>query len=621
MFTDRLVAMSAIAALVGGILGFACSGHTHPNECSAAARDAGVPEAVVGWMESPPSELGAVERVAVREALEQYALGDACTVEADSFVTAAAEEQPTSPTASPADAANEAPVASSYIPPQIPFPTVAPQREVPTGEQAEHQSRLRTLGSFDGSWQLRNQAKAVYTAVADLPWVADGIYRSEWDAVQGLIDLGIVAQPEAHALLAMAWLSDGLDDNEADAVSAMGYLAWNYNASASASPIAGILATPWFVDGISEEEALALYALPVIGDESLQTVTGLVSKPWFADGIDEDESVAVQALGAISFEAGLSSRFVVMPFLDTIEPPDSHALLSLSFIAEVAPGDFQEIVAHPTVADGVTDSEAAVLALLYDVQFSNPGLVETLLSPDGAQVEQHDIDLPLAGRVGLTIVRTQEGSEKSMALLEDVVRFSEEFMGEPFPTNFVLLLFADSHMTEWAGHHTGINVTIRPEFDVDGGSEDSLEAIDVFSHEVAHYYWGGYVSEVWVDEGAAELMALVYDEVNRGVEWYVSDIGDMYPCSLADLTALERLPEDARDEDCIYGLGAGLFLDLYRTLGVEDFRRGFRELYLLSKEDPGPNGPGARRTHVREAYGFHPEAREEIIPKWFGDQR
>ena len=122
----------------------------------------------------------------------------------------------------------------------------------------------------------------------------------------------------------------------------------------------------------------------------------MVSKPWFADGIDEDESVAVQALGAISFEAGLSSRFVVMPFLDTIEPPDSHALLSLSFIAEVAPGDFQEIVAHPTVADGVTDSEAAVLALLYDVQFSNPGLVETLLSPDGAQVEQHDIDLPLA---------------------------------------------------------------------------------------------------------------------------------------------------------------------------------------------------------------------------------
>ena len=254
MFTDRLVAMSAIAALVGGILGFACSGHTHPNECSAAARDAGVPEAVVGWMESPPSELGAVERVAVREALEQYALGDACTVEADSFVTAAAEEQPTSPTASPADAANEAPVASSYIPPQIPFPTVAPQREVPTGEQAEHQSRLRTLGSFDGSWQLRNQAKAVYTAVADLPWVADGIYRSEWDAVQGLIDLGIVAQPEAHALLAMAWLSDGLDDNEADAVSAMGYLAWNYNASASASPIAGILATPWLLTGLARRK-------------------------------------------------------------------------------------------------------------------------------------------------------------------------------------------------------------------------------------------------------------------------------------------------------------------------------------------------------------------------------
>ena len=80
MLTERLAAMPAIIALVGGILGFACSGHSGPNACSAAARDAGVPEAVVGWMESPPSELGAVERVAVREALDQYALGDACTV-------------------------------------------------------------------------------------------------------------------------------------------------------------------------------------------------------------------------------------------------------------------------------------------------------------------------------------------------------------------------------------------------------------------------------------------------------------------------------------------------------------------------------------------------------------
>ena len=128
---------------------------------------------------------------------------------------------------------------------------------------------------------------------------------------------------------------------------------------------------------------------------------------------------------------------------------------------------------------------------------------------------------------------------------------------------------------------------------------------------MAHYYWGGYSLDEWVDEGAAELMALVYDEVNSGVEWHVSDIGDLYPCALADLAALERLPEDARDEDCIYGLGASLFLDLYRTLGVEDFRRGFRELYLLGKEDPGPSGPGARRTHVSPNPPIHTGGRRE----------
>ena len=54
--------------------------------------------------------------------------------------------------------------------------------------------------------------------------------------------------------------------------------------------------------------------------------------------------------------------------------------------------------------------------------------------------------------------------------LERSVRFTEEFMGEPLPTNFVLLFYADAVVSDFAGHNTGFSMTVHPDFD----SEDDL---------------------------------------------------------------------------------------------------------------------------------------------------
>ena len=218
----------------------------------------------------------------------------------------------------------------------------------------------------------------------------------------------------------------------------------------------------------------------------------------------------------------------------------------------------------------------------------------------------------------LAIVRTPDGAARSMDLLESAVRFSESYLGEPFPTNFVLLLFAETVMPGADALNAGINMTVHPDFDIDDGSEDALDAPFLLAHEVAHYYWGGS-GEAWIDEGAADVMSYAYDESTTGHEWYVSDIATIYPCSIPDLSALALMPGDP-PRDFIYGLGAGLFLELYRTLGAEDFRKGFRALYLLSQNDPGENGPGTRRIHVRKAFEFHPADRDEVIPRWYGDR-
>ena len=66
---------------------------------------------------------------------------------------------------------------------------------------------------------------------------------------------------------------------------------------------------------------------------------------------------------------------------------------------------------------------------------------------------------------------------------------------------------------------------------------------------------------------------------------------DKYPCAVfATLGEVDRKnpqhPSDGgpwKEFRCNYSLGERLFLDLYRTLGREQFREGFRNLYLASK--------------------------------------
>ncbi len=73
----------ALASL--SLIALACSDDAAPGECIEAAQDASVPEFVVEWMKSPLDELGSIQRIAIREALEQYGLGTACSEVADSL--------------------------------------------------------------------------------------------------------------------------------------------------------------------------------------------------------------------------------------------------------------------------------------------------------------------------------------------------------------------------------------------------------------------------------------------------------------------------------------------------------------------------------------------------------
>ena len=495
------------------------------------------------------------------------------------------------------------------VPPQIPFPSPAAQRTPEPDERPQALSTQRLDELPDASY-LRQSDADTFHIISRLGWVSDGISRMEADPAQSLIYMGLDAPQSARQLLTMPWMSDDLNKDEAWAVGALAHLAFD-----APGTFEKTVSMPWVADGISQDESRAITAVSGLAMESGGAAAWIASYHWFADGIDADESLVVSMLGSISYETGSAARFMGMQFLDSIEPGDSYALGSLEFLAYESPAAFHGIISHPTVADGITDQETAALALLHDVQATNPDLVDTLLAPSEIHVESRETRLPLAGDVELVIVRLQPGAPRSIDLLEDAVRFAEDYMGEPFPTNFVLLLYADAVMSDFDGHNTGFNMTIHPDFDTDDGSDESCYAPFLLAHEVAHYYWN-YSSQTWLDEGAAEVMSIIYEEATTGQEAWGA--ANTLPCPYAaDLTGVEE-SKDTHAEDCAYSLGARFFLDLYRTLGDEEFRRGFTELYLLGRDVLDPEDPGARSIdHVRAAFEFSEQARDEIIPRWY----
>ena len=363
-----------------------------------------------------------------------------------------------------------------------------------------------------------------------------------------------------------------------------------------------ILISLLIVTGIFAIPAVLLFAAAVFSDSG----TEVTSKAWYQDGIAEDEAEVAELLRSLDFMSGSRSELLVMPFLETVEEADVLALESLNQLALLNwttladPSEFEEFMLHPAIADGITDEETVFVTVASNAYEWNPGLIDTLLDPAEVMSERRTIELAMAGEVELVIVRIQPGSAKSMDLLEESVRFAESYMGEPFPVNLILLLYADAVKPGFVGHNSGTGMVVHPDFDGD----DELGLI--VGHEVAHFYWYGS-SQVWLDEGAAEFLAIA--DADRSLWFDMTDISPadvMYEYDCADgttLKSLETLP-GPQAEGCDYALGFLFFLDLHQAVGAEEFQRGFRKLYLAGEGVWDPESWRARNmADVGESFG------------------
>ena len=433
-------------------------------------------------------------------------------------------------------------------------------------------------GLKNGRWLIQNRS-TLATSIAAIVWVEDGIATSETEAVQEVVTLA----------------------------------AFHEELTAS------LIDRPWFADGVTETELEGIKYLGDIAYHSEVTARQVATIPWFVDDITEMEVEAVKYLFYIAYDnTGGAERIAQMPFLTTVEPVDVSALDALADLAGYREESLEQILAHPSLASGITDALAPIVAMLYGVAKTNPSLTELLLDPYSVSLERRSIKLPLTGDVYLVIVRTKPGAARGMDLLEHSVRASEQLMGEPFPTRYVGLLYEDAVSAGYAGTNFGTHIAVLPKYDVDDGSHEAEFAPHNIYHEVAHYYWSGNAD--WVDEGIADFMASAVENKHTGRPIGVTNDPCAYARSITELTTLA--PDADADHDvfgCNYSLGERLFADMYGILGESAIWQGFGDLYIKSLvEDDADDlkGTALDIKHVREVFRSDPGALISI-GRWY----
>ena len=467
-----------------------------------------------------------------------------------------------------------------------PIPTFAPRpTNTPTIPSAVKKLQ-------NGQWLADNEPRLA-GAIANLPWIADGLEGGELDPAQDLVNLAVWYEEVFVTAIELDWLEDGVSSVEAIALDSVRWMSFYEHGLAPA-----ILQKPWFTDGITRDEATVV-----------QNLYWLV---WI-----ENDVVRADIIETVI-------EVLSMPFLEDVAGADALAVKSLQRLEYDDEQTFLDVLVHPKLEGGITDEKAKMVALLGGTYSYRPESGDVLLRGAGVHWEERVVDLPLSGPAELAVVRIRDQSTASMDFLEHSVRTIEEFMGVPIPARYVALLYDDAVFPGSGGTNFGTHMAMQLLYDVENSVWWDYTAF-VIAHEVAHYYWDGKNKD-WIDEGAAEILGSISEYARDETPIGVTN----NPCAAAktigELEAMDPEALGTRGFNCNYALGEQIFLDLYNSLGEEAFRQGFRNLYLKSQaEDYSDDCEGTALGICHLVAAFKADASDaqaamvdEIVARWYG---
>ena len=135
----------------------------------------------------------------------------------------------------------------------------------------------------------------IAAAIEALPWIQDGTDASEWEEVDGLIDLAErsvvffraamdslevqngISPDELTVLQSLFWADVRLQQEDDDAVNAIESL-------------------PWVLDGVNRTELDAALALMNLGSANISAFWSTIQSDWVQDGISADEVEMISSL-------------------------------------------------------------------------------------------------------------------------------------------------------------------------------------------------------------------------------------------------------------------------------------------------------------------------------------
>ena len=500
---------------------------------------------------------------------------------------------------------------------------------------------LTTIFEYTG-----DDTRDFIAALTGRPWVQDNVDKDEQDLLTVFGDYltinhipGVTVPPQ---VVTFSWLDDGIAKIEADYVGELLYLVREVSPIAPETTIAlienprlespqmfsdgirGIRALvqtvhtskevnddlarnvarlPWLMDGIItiERRWLFEYAafLRELDGDNEELALSVIERPWALDGITADEREWLHQFRRLLETSDPMARQIAIDlaalpwFNDRIDHFDASivARLATSRLLQ-AP----EITSQEWFRDGISDQDLVTLMAYIDARARSQYQYQDLLRE--YHVAQQTLELPLAGQIGLYVVRHTEFPEKdpTFELMGEIIPILEEFMGVPFPLDIALILMIEPNIE--AGE--------EPEYGVAGSLGSHIVAapprynpgyhLAVF-HEMTHLYWGGHTgAPSWWTEGTAGFLpdiardALGQETLDQRERNLVGDTRrecwNLGIRTISDYYNLQRQePRMAADRGiCVYALGEIFLLDLHSLLGADATSAAMRQLYVDARD-------------------------------------
>ena len=515
-------------------------------------------------------------------------------------ISAALPDEPSEPT--PTDIPDIEPnrqldPAAATTTPELTEPTLdadtAPETPMPTTVPT-HLAELER-----GRW-LQQHHPQIAKAIHSLPWIIDGIQPDETEMAQELVDLAVNRPQLVASIVEQPWIRDGITAEE------HGIITRVTATDTEPHTASKIIAMPWLNDGVTSAEQGTLSFILWAANTNPELAHALLDLGWLYGGVYPREQPALDSLITISrADPATATRIARMPFLDELKPSDLNALRSLSLLALHSPADLRKLMSRPEWPEQPNDKYADIMTVLYAVYTDYPELLDDILDEDKVKVERRTIDTATSGAIRLAVIRTKEGADRSLDLLEHAVRSAEFFTNHPFPNRHMVLLFADVDTSTYHGTH----IVMPSRYDANNKSPVTATAPRETSQMVAYYYWDN--NEPWIDHGLSRLLASITERARHGAPLNA----DAPPCPLADsieeLNQIGTKASPSQTNDCRHAIGERFFLSLYQNAGEQEFRKGVRRLLQM------PNQTSIGIEQISDAFRGSPTALEISADRWY----